>query len=215
MLRIIETVDFSALKKAPKWYAGFSDITVLHTWLSEKYNMASVHGEMPLNFANKEKTRETTDSLMDALFGSWKSVKWNGKFMREAFSEGEMTGGNLSLIVSLIGTSAEPKTKGKILFIEEVGEYLYHLDRMMTSLKLAGKLKGLNALVAGSFTKMEETTAPWGKSAEEIIMEKVAEYEYPVFTNFPAGHTADNRAFYIGRKASISLKGKDAVLSYD
>lgn len=215
MLRIIEKADFSSLRKYPKWYTGFSDITVLHTWLNEKYNIVSIHGEMPLNYANKDKTPETMGSLMDALFGRWKNIKWHGKFLNAGFAEGEMTGGNLSLIYSLIGTPAEPKTKGKILFIEEVGEYYYHFDRMLTSLKLAGKLNGLSALITGSFTKMEETKTPWGKSAEDIIREKVEEYAYPVFFNFPAGHSPDNRAFYIGKKAAISVKGKDAILSYD
>jgi muramoyltetrapeptide carboxypeptidase len=214
MLRIIEKVDFSALKEFPKWYTGFSDITVLHTWLSEKCNLVSIHGEMPLNYVNKDKTPETMESLMDALFGRWKDVKWHGTFLNAACAEGEMTGGNLSLLYSLIGTPAEPKTKGQILFIEEVGEYYYHFDRMLASLKLAGKLSGLSALVTGSFTKMEETKAPWGKSAEEIIRVNVEEYGYPVFFNFPAGHSPDNRAFYIGKKATISVKGKNAVLSY-
>jgi muramoyltetrapeptide carboxypeptidase len=215
MLRIIDKVDFSSLKKSPKWYAGFSDITVLHTWLNEKCNLVSIHGEMPLNYANKEKSSETMGSLMDALFGEWRSLKWQGSFLRAALSEGEITGGNLSLIYSLIGTPAEPETKGKILFIEEVGEYYYHLDRMLTSLKLAGKLKGLSALITGSFTKMEETKTPLGKSAEDIIREIVTEYDYPVFSNFPAGHSPDNRAFYIGKKATISVVGKNAILSYD
>jgi muramoyltetrapeptide carboxypeptidase len=129
-------------------------------------------------------------------------------------ASGEVTGGNLSLIYSLTGTPAEPKTKGKILFIEEVGEYYYHLDRMLTSLKMAGKLKELAALVAGSFSKMEETKTPWGKSPEEIISDIVAEYDYPVLFNFPAGHIPDNRAFYIGKQAKIKVKGRSAMLSY-
>jgi Uncharacterized proteins, homologs of microcin C7 resistance protein MccF len=118
------------------------------------------------------------------------------------------------LICSLSGTPADIKTKGKILFIEEVGEYLYHLDRMLTSLKLAGKLDGLAALVAGGFSKMEETKNPWGKTPEEIICDIVSEFYYPVFFNFPAGHVSENHAFYIGRKAEIEVNGKEARLSY-
>jgi muramoyltetrapeptide carboxypeptidase len=214
MLRIIDRIDLSSLKRNPKWYVGFSDITVLHLWLSEKIRMISVHGEMPLNYSNAEKTAGTFDSLYHSLFGGWKPVKWQGDFVRPMEASGEVTGGNLSLIYSLIGTPAEPKTKGRILFIEEVGEYYYHLDRMLASLKIGGKLKGLAALVTGGFSKMEETKTPWGKSPEKIISDIVAEYDYPVLFNFPAGHIPDNRAFYIGKQAKIEVKGSAATLSY-
>ena len=212
--QIISKVDFSALQKNPKWYVGFSDITVLHMWLNEVCGIISLHGEMPLNFNNPEKSPGTFKSLQQALFGDLQPCEWEGTFFKAGNVTGEMTGGNLSLIYSLTGTPAEPSTNGKILFIEEVGEYYYHIDRMMTSLKLAGKLEKLSALIVGGMNKIEEAKVPWGKSVEETVYGIVREYDYPLLFNFPAGHVADNRAFYVGRKANINVKGKKATLKF-
>jgi muramoyltetrapeptide carboxypeptidase len=215
MLKIINRIDFSSLKKNPKWFTGFSDITVLHLWLSEMENLVSIHGEMPLNFSDPGKSEHTMESLRGALFGEWKPVTWTGRYLKPAEVSGELTGGNLSLIYSLTGTPGEPKTKGKILFIEEVGEYYYHLDRMLTSMKLAGRLKDLSAMIVGGLNEMKETRIPWNKSPEKIISDIVKDYNYPVFFNFPAGHISDNRAFYIGKKARMELAGKRVKLSYE
>ena len=215
LLKIIDSIDFSSLKRDPKWYVGFSDITVLHMWLSTKLNMTSIHGEMPLNYSNSEKTEATFDSLHKALFGGWKGLEWKGDFVRPGNAAGEVTGGNISLLCSLIGTKGEPRTKGKILFIEDVGEYFYHLDRMLTSLKLAGKLDALAALIVGGISGMQETRIPWGKSAREIISGITDSYDYPVFFNFPAGHIEDNRAFYIGKRAGIQYSDGKAILTYN
>ena len=214
LLRIIEKVDFSPLIKNPKWYVGFSDITVLHLWLSKLYNIVTIHGEMPLNYNNPEKTKETFASLRNALWGNHDSLIWDGNVHRSSNVSGELTGGNLSLFYSLTGTKAEPDTDGKILFLEEVGEYYYHVDRMLSSLKLAGKLDKLSALVIGGMSRIEHTSIPWMNSMEETIMNIAADYSYPVFFGFPAGHINDNRAFYIGRKAILETSGSKCVLSY-
>ena len=214
LLKIIDKVNFHAIRKNPKWYIGFSDITVLHIWLIEIYGIISIHGEMPLNYNNPEKSPETFESLRKAIFGELEHCSWEGLVLKAADASGEITGGNLSLIYSLIGTDADPKTRGKILFIEEVGENYYHLDRMMTSLKLAGKLDGLKALVLGGLNEMQDGKTPWGKTAVDTIADIVSEYKYPVFFNFPAGHINDNRAFYIGKKASIEIKSGKITLEF-
>jgi len=214
LLKIIDKIDFSGLKRNPKWFVGYSDITILLLWLSEIQNIMSIHGEMPLNYANREITPETMDSLHGALFGDLKPVRWRGELFRAGSATGEVSGGNLSLIYSLVGTPAEPKFRGRILFIEDTGEYYYHIDRMMTSLKLAGRLKGLAALVSGAFTEMKDTRIPWEINERQIISGVTAGYKYPVFTGFPAGHINDNRAFFIGRRARIEILDNESVFYY-
>jgi muramoyltetrapeptide carboxypeptidase len=214
MSRIINHIDFSGVTKDPKWFIGFSDITVLHLWLSELCGIISVHGEMPLNYNNPVKTPATTDSLYNALFGKPVEISWEGLFLRQKNVQGEVIGGNLSLINTLQATPAEITTESRILFIEDVGEYYYHIDRMLTSLKLAGKLENLAALVVGGMNKMTEGKGGWVSTIEETIFDIVKEYNYPVLFNFPAGHIDDNRAFYIGKEAKIEINENLATLKF-
>jgi muramoyltetrapeptide carboxypeptidase len=174
----------------------------------------SLHGEMPLNFNNTEKTPETISSLREALFGKLIQHEWEGNGYNQQEVNGELTGGNLSLLCSLIGTEAEPVTKKKILFLEDVGEYYYHIDRMLTSLKLSGKLEDLSALIIGGMNKMEDIKIPWGKSIEETIVNIAGDYGYPVLFNFPAGHISDNRSIYIGKRVQIKSEGNRNTLIF-
>ncbi len=213
--RIVDRVDFSAMKKSPKWVAGFSDITVLHMWLGNVLNMESIHSEMPLHFGNSEMTPESFTSLRDALFGKLGRTGWEGRIYRPRPVRGEVCGGNLSLIYALAGTPASPVTGGRILIIEETGESYYHIDRMLVSLRLAGKLDDLAALIVAGMDDIADSRTPWGRNIEETVLEVVKDMDYPVIFGFPAGHIRDNRAFYIGRKARVESVGEKLTLIYE
>lgn len=181
-IRIIDRLDFTKFAGHPKWIVGYSDVTVLHAKM-QQLGYQSIHATMPINFPNN--TKEALESLYDAL---------TGKQRKTDCVNGEIVGGNLSVLYSMLGSDLFPETDGKWLFIEDLDEYLYHIDRMMTALKRAGKLAHLKGLVVGAFTQMHDNAVPFGMTAKEIISEKVKDYDYQVIWDFPAGHINDNRA---------------------
>ena len=195
-IRIVDKLDFTKFAKHPKWIVGYSDVTVLHAKM-QQLGYQSIHGTMAINFANN--TKEALDSLYETLIGTRNNVGTHRCASLQSDFDGlQIVGGNLSVLYSMLGSDLFPETDGKILFIEDLDEYLYHIDRMMMALKRAGKLANLKALLVGAFTDMHDNTIPFGMTAKEIIYEKVKDYGYPVLWDFPAGHIDDNQAIILG-----------------
>lgn len=205
-LRIIDKLDFKKIREKPKWIIGYSDITVLHSHIHQNFQIETIHAAMPVNFGKDE---ESVESLKKALFGEKLSYRISSHPLnRNGETEGVLVGGNLSLLYALKGSRSGISTSGKILFIEDVDEYLYHIDRMMVSLKRAGKFSHLAGLIVGGMTDMKDNETPFGKTAEEIIRDSVAEFDYPVCFNFPAGHQKKNSALLFGRRAKLNVGAK-------
>ncbi len=204
--RIIDILDFEKFTKSPKWIIGFSDITVFHSHIHSNFQIETIHGTMMAGLNDSEENNPGIDSLRTALFGRKLNYQFKAHPLnRKGNTEGILIGGNLAILCSLIGTPSDIQTDGKILFIEDVGEYLYRLDRMMWQLKRAGKLNNLVGLVVGGLTEMKDSETPFGKIAHEIIKECVEEYDYPVCFDFPAGHQDDNRAMIFGREVRLEV----------
>lgn len=203
-VRIIDQVNWKGFKKHPKWVAGYSDITVLHSHINKNLGIATLHCSMPINFPTNAK--EALESLKAALFGEQLTYEFEpNPLNRVGNCDAEIVGGNLSILYSLSGTESAIDTDGKILFLEDLDEYLYHVDRMMMNLKRNGIFKNLAGLVVGGMSDMNDNAIPFGKSAEEIIAETVQEFDYPVCFGFPAGHLNDNRALILGKKAKLTV----------
>jgi muramoyltetrapeptide carboxypeptidase len=208
-LRLIDKLNFNEFKKQPKWLVGYSDLTVFHSHIHTLANVATLHATMPINFG---KDKVATNTLFRALKGEQNTYNFSSNgAANPADVEGVITGGNLSLLYSMLGSSSDIDTDHKILFIEDLDEYLYHIDRMIVALKRNGKLKKLKALLVGSFSEMKDNLVPFGKNAREIILDAVKEYDYPVFFNFPAGHLDNNCAVIFGKKCSVKFVNGDVT----
>lgn len=210
-VRLINHLDFTGFINHPKWLVGYSDVTVLHNAI-HKLGVASLHATMPINF---NKNEVATNSLMDALFGKHKMVyATHHPLNRSGKAKAPIVGGNLSLLYSLCGTKYDIDTKEKILFIEDLDEYLYHIDRMMMQLKLSGKLEYLEGLIVGGMTDMKDNAIPFGRTAEEIIFDAVKEYDFPVCFNYPAGHIDRNMALFFGEEGFLSVKPEEVHVNF-
>lgn len=212
-IRIIDKLNFSLFLKFPKWIIGFSDITVLHSHIYSNYQIQSIHGQMPLNVPDG--TKPSLESLRKSLFNE--TVDYTFESSINAIcgeSRGILIGGNLTILVMLAGSVSDMIYEGKILFIEDVGEYLYSLDRMMWNLNRSGKLASLKGLIVGGFSNMKDNDIPFGKSAQEIIYEHVKNYDYPVCFNFPAGHISDNNALILGKEVNLKVDSQKVNLTY-
>jgi muramoyltetrapeptide carboxypeptidase len=209
-VRIVEELDWTAFQQNPKWIVGFSDVTVFHQKINQ-LGVESIHGIMPLGFT--EGSMEAKETLHKALFGE--SIILEASPVKEncmGTAKGSLIGGNMTIIYSLIGTELSYTFKNKILFIEDIGEHIYKVDRMLHAFKLAGIFNQISGLILGGFTEMEDTDVPFGKTIEELISEQVVNLDIPVAFNVPIGHISDNQAVVVGRSVVLMVTEEKTTL---
>lgn len=212
--RIIDQLDFTKFKKNPKWIIGFSDITVLHCHLNRQLKIASLHAPMAAAFNDGGYKNIYIKSLQSALIGKKNNyVVKPHRYNKPGVTQGELVGGNLALLVNMIGTNSDLITKNKILFIEDVGEYIYSIDRMVYQLKRSGKLDNIAGLIIGGFADMKDTERPFGKTVYAAINDIIAEYKYPVCFDFPVSHGKKNVALKVGGNYQLAIDHKQVKLS--
>lgn len=211
--RIIDRISFKKFRKKPKWVIGFSDITIFHCHLYANYYISSLHAPMAAAFNDGEAGNPFVQSLRDALEGRWARYSAAPHPMnRHGEAVGELVGGNLALLVNTIGTKSEVKTRGRILFIEDIGEQKYAVDRMMFQLRRAGKLDKLAGIIIGKFSDIKDTDRSFGAELEQIIFDQVRDFKYPVCFDFPVSHEKENYALKIGTGYKLKVGGKKVTL---
>ncbi len=211
-VRMVDLLDFTKFKKNPKWIMGFSDVTVLHSQANTE-RVASLHCIMP--FTVPKASDEVKETLRKSLFGEKLSYTIPSKpYDIKGKASGELVGGNLSILYSLLGSKSSLNTNKKILYIEDLDEYLYHIDRMMQNIKRNGYFENLNGLLVGGMTDMHDNEIPFGQNAVQIITAIAKEYNIPVCFDFPAGHLADNRTLILGKQVDFEVNDKEVVLKF-
>lgn len=214
--RIIDDLNFKVFLENPKWVIGFSDITVLHSHI-HTLGVETMHAVMCTSQKNQNKEKlESIKTFKQALFGENISYEIaSSKFNKTGSTSGQIVGGNLTLLQNMTGTVSSINTFGKILFIEEVGEYLYHIDRMLWGLKRNGYFDNCNGIIIGGMTKIKDNSTPFGKSIEEIVLDVTKEFNFPIIFNFPAGHDDLNLALYLGREIKIKVGKKKSEIKFN
>ncbi len=206
-VRILDKLNYTKFRKHPKWVIGYSDITALHNQIHNE-GFESLHAMMCTSLQDDANTiPETIATFKDALFGS--SLKYNlegTNYNRTGKASGQLVGGNLTLLLTMLGSKTSINTAGKILFIEEIGEYEYNIDRMLQSLKRAGYFDNCKGVIIGDISKVRRNTTPWGSPVQQLILDALAEYNFPIAFNMPAGHEKDNRALIFGRSIELTVE---------
>jgi len=216
-VRTIQNIKWNKLTENPKWIIGYSDITTLHSFVNQKLQIKTIHGTMPLNFPSDGKEDDSLLYLKKILFGEKIQIKWKPEFKEppKEKAEGILTGGNLSVLYSLIGTPYDIETKDKVLFLEDLDEYLYHIDRMMMNLKLSGKLDKCRAIVVGGMTDMNDNSTSFGKTANEIIEDVTNDIKIPVFYNCPVGHLKTNLPLVLGEEIKLGRENNKIKITFN
>lgn len=212
-IRIIDEMDFTLFNLKPKWFVGFSDITVLLSHIISQSEVQCIHGQMPYTF--EESTPEALNSLKKALFGERQVYQYESGFPnRSGEATGLLIGGNLTLLAMLQGSVSEMDFNDKILFLEDVGEHEYSIDRMLRMLKRAGKLANLKGLIIGAFNEIEVEKIPFGQTVEEVMWDIIREYDYPVCFNFPIGHIDHNLTMILGAGVILKVETNNVQFKY-
>ena len=214
-VRLLDKLDYSNFIEHPKWVIGYSDITAFHNQI-HNLGFESIHGIMGISLnKNLEYLEENKNSLKDALFGKQLSYTIeSSNYNKLGEATGKLVGGNLTLLHTMLGSKTSIDTSGKILFIEEIGEYAYHIDRMLQSLKRAGYFDNCKGIIVGDFSNVKKNSTPWGTSIEQLILDVVEEYNFPVLFNFPAGHEEKNLALIFGRTVELKVKKDQSTLIF-
>ncbi|WP_115460916.1 S66 peptidase family protein [Winogradskyella aurantiaca] len=214
-VRILDQLDFTKIKQQPKWIIGYSDITALHNEL-HNHSLESIHALMCVSLTEDlEGIENSVATFKQALFGNLGIYTLEGSnYNKIGSATGPLVGGNLTMLHTMLGSKSSIDTTGKILFIEEIGEYKYHIDRMLQSLKRAGYFENCAGVIVGDFSKLRKNTTQWGTSIEQLILDVLAEYDIPVAFNMPAGHEKDNRALVLGRNITLKVNKDNSTIKF-